>query len=130
MKNILQFKLFFLKYLIIFLLITITISTSFFSKPKTLQAITLQELAGNISKLSSDEQTLLEEVVTTETQIEQKTLEIDSYQQQLDTFEVELKDLYAKTAEIKKSMNVIKEKIQRNAIDSYKYNNNNIARLI
>ena len=130
MRNILQSKLFFFKYLIIFLLIVITMPTSFFFKPQTLQAITLQELANNISKLSSDEQILLEEVVAAETQIEQKSMEIANYQQQLDTFEAELKDLYTKTADIEKNMNAIKEKIQKNAIKSYKYNNDNIARLI
>src|SRR5665647_114995 len=130
MRNMLKSKLLFFKYLIIFLLIITTIAASFFLKPQILQAITLQELAGNISKLSSDEQNLLEEVVATETQIEQKSLEIISYQQQLDTYETELKDLYAKTAEIEQSMNVIKEKIQRNAITSYKYSNDNIARLV
>ena len=120
MRKILKAKLFFFKYLIIFLLIITTIAAYFFFKPQILQAITLQELAGNISKLSSDEQNLLEEVVSTETQIEQKSQQIISYQQQFDTFEAELKDLYTKTAEIEQSMNAIKEKIQRNAIKSYK----------
>ena len=126
----LQTKLFFFKYLIIFSLIVITILTSFFFSPQILQAVTLQELAGNISKLSSDEQVLLEEVIATEAQIEQKSLEITSYQEQLTTFEAELKDLYVKTADIEKNMNTIKEKIQKNAVKSYKYNNDNIARLI
>ena len=130
MRKILKAKLFFFKYSIIFLLIITTIAVSFFFKPQIVQAITLQELAGSISKLSSDEQSLLEEVVAAETQIEQKSQEIISYQQQFDTFEAELKDLYAKTAEIEQSMNAIKEKIQRNAIKSYKYNNDNIARLV
>ena len=130
MRKILKAKLFFFKYLIIFLLIITTIAASFFFKPQTVQAITLQELSENISKLSSDEQSLLEEVVSTETQIEQKSQQIISYQQQFDTFEAELKDLYTKTAEIEQSMNAIKEKIQRNAIKSYKYNNDNIARLV
>jgi 3D (Asp-Asp-Asp) domain-containing protein/peptidoglycan hydrolase CwlO-like protein len=130
MRNILHSKLFFFKYLIIFLLIVITIPASFFFKPQALQAITLQELANNISKLSSEEQLLLEEVIAAETQIEQKSLEIVDYQQQLDTFETELKDLYAKTADIQTNMDSIKEKIMKNAVKSYKYNNDNIARLI
>jgi 3D (Asp-Asp-Asp) domain-containing protein/peptidoglycan hydrolase CwlO-like protein len=130
MEKILQAKLFYFKYLIIVLSAITTIAVSFFFKPQIVQAITLQELAGNISKLSSDEQALLEEVIGAETQIEQKTQEIVSYQQQLDNFEVELKDLYAKTSEIEKNMNAIKEKIQSNAIKSYKYNNDNIARLL
>jgi septal ring factor EnvC (AmiA/AmiB activator) len=107
MEKILQAKLFYFKYLIIVLLAITTIAVSFFFKPQIVQAITLQELAGNISKLSSDEQALLEEVIGAETQIEQKTQEIVSYQQQLDNFEVELKDLYAKTSEIEKNMNAI-----------------------
>lgn len=130
MGKISQVKLFYFKYFFIVLLIIITISVSFFSKPQIAQAVTLQELAENISKLSSDEQSLLEEVVAAETQIEQKSMEIISYQQQLDTFEEELKDLYVKTSEIEKSMNVIKEKIQINAVKSYKYNNDKIARLV
>lgn len=130
MGKIPQAKFFYFKYLIIVLLVITTISASFFFKPQIAQAVTLQELAENISKLSSDEQSLLEEVVAAETQIEQKSMEIISYEQQLDTFEEELKDLYIKTSEIEKSMNVIKEKIQSNAVKSYKYNNDKIARLV
>ena len=116
-----QVKFFYFKYLIIALLIITSASASFFFKPQTAYAITLQELAQNISKLSSDEQNLLEEVVAAETQIEQKSMEIISYQEQLETFESELKDLYKKTSEIEKNMNVLKEKIQSNAVKSYKY---------
>jgi 3D (Asp-Asp-Asp) domain-containing protein/peptidoglycan hydrolase CwlO-like protein len=125
-----QVKFFYFKYLIIVLLIITSASASFFFKPQTAYAITLQELAQNISKLSSDEQNLLEEVVAAETQIEQKSMEIASYQEQLETFEIELKDLYKKTSEIEKNMSILKEKIQSNAVKSYKYNNDKIARLL
>ncbi|MHB1346386.1 MAG: 3D domain-containing protein, partial [Candidatus Humimicrobiaceae bacterium] len=123
-------KYFYLKYLTIAILIIITLSASFFFSPSEAHAITLQELAQNISKLSTDEQSLLEEVVAAETQIEQKSMEIINYQEQLDNFEIELKDLYKKTKEIEKNMAEIKEKIKINAVKSYKYNNDNIARLI
>jgi len=122
-----QAKFFYFKYSIIILLIITIVSGSFFFKTR---AITLQELAQNISKLSADEQSLLEEVVAAETQIEQKSLEIVDYQHQLETFEIELKDLYVKTSEIEKNMDVLKEKIKSNAVKSYKYNNDKIARLI
>jgi len=130
MNNTPKSKLFLFKSSIIFLLFIITISASFFLEPQPLHAITLQELAANIAKLSSDEQLLLEEVLAAETQIEQKSMEIVSYQQQSDSFEEELKGLYIKTAEIQKSMDGIKEKILNNAIKSYKYNNDHIASLI
>jgi len=130
MKNTPKSKLFLFKSSIIFLLFIITMSASFFLEPRLLHAITLQELAANIAKLSSDEQILLEEVLAAETQIEQKSMEIVSYQQQSDAFEEELKGLYIKTAEIQKNMDGIKEKILINAIKSYKYNNDHIASLI
>jgi len=104
--------------------------TVFFLKPEMAEATTLQELADSISKLSTDEQNLLGEVVAAETQIDQKEKEIINYQEQLDTFEIELKDLHAKTAELENNMKGIKEKIQKNAIKSYKYNNDDVARLI
>lgn len=118
------------KYLIIFFLIVIVIPIPFFAKPHKVEAITLQELAEKISKLSTDEQDLLAEVVAAETQIEQKTQEISNYTQQLDDFEIQLKDLHAKTIEIEKNMDQIKIKIQKSAVKSYKYSNDNIARLI
>ncbi|MCE5328757.1 hypothetical protein LLG07_00225, partial [bacterium] len=102
----------------------------FFLKPAAVEATTLQELANNISKLSTDEQNLLEEVVAAETQIEQKEREIESYQEQLDTFEIELKDLYTKTTQLEKNMSGIKAKIQENAVKSYKYGNDDVAKLI
>jgi len=130
MKNTPKSKLFIFKSPIIFLLLVINITAAFFFNPQSLHAITLQELAANISKLSSDEQILLEEVLAAETQIDQKTMEIVSYEEKSGTFEAELKGLYIKTAEIEKSMDSIKVKILSNAIKSYKYNSNNIARLI
>lgn len=130
MNTKLKNKIFYIKYLIVFFIIITVLSISFFSKPNIIEAITLQELAGNISKLSADEQNLLEEVVAAETQIEQKTWEIDNYQEQLNTLEVELKDLYVKTSEIQNNMEDIKAKIQKNAVKSYKYGNDSVARLI
>ncbi|MCX6384346.1 MAG: 3D domain-containing protein [Actinobacteria bacterium] len=130
MNTKLKNKIFYIKYLIVFFIIITVLPISFFSKPNNIEAITLQELAGNISKLSADEQNLLEEVVAAETQIEQKTWEIDNYQEQLNTLEVALKDLYVKTSEIQNNMEDIKAKIQKNAVKSYKYGNDSVARLI
>ena len=126
----LKINIFYIKNIIVFLLIISVIPAFFFLKPRTVEATTLQELANSISKLSTDEQNLLGEVVAAETQIDQKEKEIISYQDQLDTFEIELKDLHTKTSELENNMNGIRAKIQENAIKSYKYNNDDVARLI
>lgn len=126
----LKINIFILRNITIFLLLILITQVLFFLKPAAVEATTLQELANNISKLSTDEQNLLEEVVAAETQIEQKEREIESYQEQLDTFEIELKDLYAKTTQLEKNMSGIKAKIQENAVKSYKYSNDDVAKLI
>lgn len=126
----LKIKYFYIKYVCIFLIIIFTFPVPLLLKPEPVEAITLQELSNNISKLSTEEQNLLEEVVATETKIEQKSKEIINYENQLITFDTELKDLYAKTSEIEKNISAIKEKIQINAVKSYKYSNDRIAILL
>jgi len=126
----LKIKYFHIKYICIFLIIIFTFPVPLLLKPEPVEAITLQELSNNISKLSTEEQNLLEEVVAAETKIEQKSKEIVNYENQLSTFDAELKDLYVKTSEIEKNISAIKEKIQINAVKSYKYSNDRIAILL
>ncbi len=130
MTDKLKINIFILKNIAIFLLIISLTQIFFFLRPSSVEATTLQELANSISKLSTDEQNLLGEVVAAETQIEQKEREIKNYQEQLDNFEIELKDLYAKTTQLEKNMSGIKAKIQESAIKAYKYGNNDVAKLI
>jgi len=131
LKNKYQiYKYYIVKYICIFLIIIFVFPTFLFVKPKKINAITLQELSNNISKLSSDEQNLLQEVVATETKIQQKSQQIANYENQLNTFNEELKGLYAKTAEIKKNISELQDKIQIIAVKSYKYNSDRIAILM
>lgn len=125
-----KLNIFVFKSIIIFFLVISLAQGFFFLIPAPVEAATLQELANNISKLSTDEQNLLEEVVAAETQIAQKEREIKNYQEKLDNFEVELKDLYVKSTQLEKNMSAIKAKIQESAIKAYKYGSDNAAKLI
>ena len=119
-----------LKYPAIFL-VSILILTSYpFIYPGKAEAITLQELSSKISQLSSDEEQLLSEVLAAETQISQKEGEIVSLQGKLDNFEDELKELYKKQNEIKKNIDKLQEELDSNAVKSYKYSNNSVAKMI
>ncbi|MDD5658484.1 MAG: 3D domain-containing protein [Actinomycetota bacterium] len=125
-----KLNVFVFKSIIIFFLVISLTQGFFFLIPAPVEAATLQELANNISKLSTDEQNLLEEVVAAETQIAQKEREIRNYQEKLDNFEVELEDLYVKSTQLEKNMSAIKAKIQESAVKAYKYGSDNAAKLI
>jgi 3D (Asp-Asp-Asp) domain-containing protein/peptidoglycan hydrolase CwlO-like protein len=118
------------RFFVIFLIIILILTSYPFIRPGRLEAATLQELASKISQLSSDEEQLLSEVLSAETQISQKKGEIISLQNKLDNFEEELKELYKKKTEIEKNIKKLQDELEENAVKSYKYSNNRVARML
>ncbi len=119
-----------IRFFVLFLILTLFMTSYPYICPAKAEAITLQELAAKISQLSSEEEQLLSEVVAAETQIEQKENEIISLQSKLDNFEEELKELYKKQTEIEKNIRSLEQELEENAVKSYKYSNNRVARMI
>jgi 3D (Asp-Asp-Asp) domain-containing protein/predicted transcriptional regulator len=119
-----------LKFFVLFYILIILLTSFPYIHPKQANAVTLEELADKISKLSSEEEKLLEEIVSLESQINQKAIEIAESQQKLDNFEVELNELHKRESEIEKNIKSLQEELEKNAVNSYKYGSDKIAMLI
>jgi 3D (Asp-Asp-Asp) domain-containing protein/peptidoglycan hydrolase CwlO-like protein len=119
-----------IRFFVLFLILTLFMTSYPYVRPDKAEAATLEELAAKISQLSSEEEKLLSEVLAAETQIGQKEGEIISLQSKLDNFEEELKELYKKQTEIEKNIKSLEQELEENAIKSYKYSNDRIARMI
>ena len=65
------------KTIILLMAVIITITIFIFSSPKIIDAITLKELSNEISQLSSEEESLIEEIIATESLIEIKKNQIE-----------------------------------------------------
>lgn len=113
-----------------FLLMIIIITSYPFIHPGKVQAVTLQELSSKISQLGADEEQLLSEILATETQISQKKSEITVLENKLVDFEKELKELYKKQSSIGKKISKLQQELEDNAVKSYKYSSDRVARMV
>jgi len=118
------------KIAVLILVIFAVLGVVQFSYPNKVSAITLRELGNEIAKLSGDEEKLLEEIIASETAVKLKENEIKSLDKKLDSFEAQLEGLYKKTDELKQRIDDKKRLLIRRMIFTYKYGNNDIAKLI
>jgi 3D (Asp-Asp-Asp) domain-containing protein/peptidoglycan hydrolase CwlO-like protein len=100
------------------------------SFPGKLQAITLYELGNAIARLSSDEEELLEEIIASEAEIENKKNQLDSLNQELAELKDQLEELDKEREKLDRSIKEKKVILGEKIIFSYKYGNNNVARFI
>lgn len=98
--------------------------------PAKLHAITLKELGQRISALSQQEQKLIEEIIASEALVENKRNQIESLNSELAQFEDELSGLYQRSNELKKSIEEKRKLLEEKVVFSYKYQNNNIAKIV
>ncbi|MBC7333068.1 MAG: hypothetical protein H5T85_01160 [Actinobacteria bacterium] len=98
--------------------------------PAKLHAITLKELGQRISELSQQEQKLIEEIIASEALVENKRNQIESLNSELAQFEDELSGLYQRSNELKKSIEEKRKLLEEKVVFSYKYQNNNIAKIV
>lgn len=98
--------------------------------PGKLWAITLNELGNAIAGLSSEEENLLEEILTSEVEIENIKNEIKSLNEKLKILEDQLEELDKAREELDRSINEKRMILAKKIIFSYKYGNNNVARFI
>lgn len=107
----------------------IFISIILFS-PGKLYAITLNELGNAIARLSSEEESLLEEILASEIEIENIENRLESLNEELEILEDQLEKLDKTRKELIKSIEEKRELLAEKIIFTYKYGNNNVARII
>lgn len=110
--------------------IFLTLAFTLLSFPGKLQAITLHELGNAIARLSGDEEELLEEIIASETEIENIKNQLDSLDQELAVLKDQLEELDKEREKLDKSIKEKKFILGEKIIFSYKYGNNNVARFI
>jgi len=110
--------------------IFLTLTSIILFSPGKLQAITLNELGNAIARLCGDEEELLEEIVASETEIENIKNELNSLNEELSTLKDQLKELDKEREKLDKSIKEKKAVLGEKIIFSYKYGNNNVARFI
>ncbi|MDD3818767.1 MAG: 3D domain-containing protein [Actinomycetota bacterium] len=98
--------------------------------PGELHAITLRELGNSIAQLSKEEENLLEEILISEVEVENKRNKLNSLNEQIGILEKELEELNKTKDELNRSIESKKEALKEKIIFSYKYANDDIARLI
>ncbi len=129
-KNSCNYK-FILRKISVLIFIAFLVSTAVqFSCPKEVSATTLRELGNEIAKLGGDEEKLLEDIIASETAVKLKRNEIESLNEKLDSFEIQLKGLYGKTDELKQRIDDKIGLLTKRIIFAYKYGNNDIAKIM
>ena len=98
--------------------------------PKKASAITLKELGNAIASLSQDEESLLEEILVSEIEIENKRNEIKSLNGELEVLENQLEELDETRKELSESIENKKNILTEKVIFSYKYGNNDVLKII
>ncbi len=114
-------------------LITIVVSiliSILLVSPGKVDAITLQELGNAIARLSQDEESLLEEILISETEVENKKNRLESLNGELEVLESQLDELNEARKELIKSIENKKETLKEKMIFTYKYGNDDVAKLI
>ena len=122
-------KIFFTRIIFATAVISILISLIFIS-PKKIGAVTLQELGNAIASLGQNEQDLLEKILISETDVENKRNTLESLNGELEVLEDQLDKLNKEKVELVKSIEDKKGILEEKIIFSYKYGNDDIKKII
>jgi 3D (Asp-Asp-Asp) domain-containing protein/peptidoglycan hydrolase CwlO-like protein len=98
--------------------------------PKKIYAATLKELSNEISQLSSEEENLVEEIVSTESLIEIKKNQIAELDETIKKLGNELKELDTERKGLEKKLTVKKDELKNRIIYTYKYGNDNVLKMM
>ncbi len=123
-------KIIFLKRIILITAVTSILISLLLVSPKEADAITLQELGNAIATLSQDEENLLEKILTSETEVENKRNRLESLNGELEVLENQLDELNKTRIELVKSIKNKKEILEEKIIFSYKYGNDDVKKII
>ncbi len=122
-------KFFLIRIIFVTAVISILISLILVS-PKKIDAVTLQELGNAIASLSQNEQDLLEKILISETDIENKRNTLESLNGELEVLEDQLDKLNKEKVELVKSIENKKGILEEKIVFSYKYGNDDVKKII
>ena len=108
----------------------ITLTTFTFPSPKKIDAMTLKELSNEISQLSTEEESLIEEIIATESLIEIKKNQIEELSGTIKKIEDELKELDVERKDLEKKLSIKKDELKSRVIYTYKYGNDNVVKMM
>ncbi len=121
--NLLKRVIFLITALLIFI-------SSLVVLPGKIYAITLKELGNAIARLGQDEENLLEEIIASEAEVENKRNKLNSLNEELAALENQLDELNETKRELIRSIENKKNALEEKIIFSYKYGNDDVAKLI
>ncbi len=98
--------------------------------PGKIYAITLKELGNAIARLNQDEENLLEGILASEIEVENKRNKLKSLNEELGILEDELDKLNKAKSELMNSIESKKNALKEKIVFSYKYANDDVAKLI
>ncbi len=101
-----------------------------FASPGQIKEVTLRELGERISRLSREEENFLEEIISSETKVQVKQEQILSFNNELKNLEEELADLYQKRNELEESIKNRRELLVERIVHTYKYGNDEVTKFI
>jgi len=113
--------------LLVFFLIILSL---LFSSPQQICAITLKELGNSVAKLARDEESLIEEIIASETEVENKRRKVESLNEELVILGEELAMLDKTRKELAESIENKKEALKEKIVFSYKYSNDDVTKIV
>ncbi len=130
LKKLKVSKITLLKRTVLAIVVVLILVSLLVVSPKKVSAVTLKELGNAIAALSQDEENLLEEILVSEVEVENKRNEIKSLNGKLEVLENQLEELNENRKELSESIKNKKGILAEKIIFSYKYENNDILKII
>ena len=119
-----------LRFTVFALLVILAVFELEFIFPREASAITLNELSSQIAELSDREEALVEEIVTTEANIENSKNQIAQLTGQISGIEEELSQYDSERKSIQKNIDLKKLELEKRIRYSYKYSKNNVIKML
>jgi len=130
LKKLKASKITLLKRTVLIAVVVLILVSLLLVSPKKVNAITLKELGNAIAGLSQDEEGLLEKILVSGIEIENKRNEIELLNGELGVLENQLEELNETRKELSESIENKKDLLTEKVIFSYKYGNNDVAKII
>lgn len=130
LKKLKASKITILKRTVLIAVVVLILVSLLVVSPKKASAITLKELGNAIARLSQGEESLLEEILVSEIEIENKRNKIKSLNGELEVLKNQLEELNETRKELSESIENKKGVLTEKVIFSYKYGNNDVLKII
>jgi len=130
LKKLKASKITILKRTVLIAVVVLILVSLLVVSPKKASAITLKELGNAIARLSQGEESLLEEILVSEIEIDNKRNKIKSLNGELEVLKNQLEELNETRKELSESIENKKDILTEKVIFSYKYGNNDVLKII